>query len=121
SAVWGVAAFVAPVLGAAIVEYLSWPVEFWIDIPLGIATLVTLALVFDEKMIRREHRVDYLAACLLMIGAGALLMAIVQAQNLPHTGMVALLIGGALALAVLFFHERRAPEPIVPFALWRVR
>jgi len=121
SAVWGVAAFVAPVLGAAIVEYLSWPVVFWIDIPLGIATLVTLALVFDEKMIRREHRVDYLGACLLMIGAGALLMAIVQAQELPQPMFMALLAVGLLALGFLFLHERRAPEPIVPFELWRVR
>lgn len=121
SAVWGVAAFAAPVMGAAIVKYLSWPVVFWINVPLGIATLVTLALVFDEKMIRREHRVDYLGAGLLMIGAGALLMVIVQAQELPQHVFMALLAVGLISVGVLFLHERRAPEPIVPFALWRVR
>jgi EmrB/QacA subfamily drug resistance transporter len=121
SAVWGVAAFVGPVLGAGMVKYVTWSAVFWINIPLGIATLVTLALVFDEKMIRREHRIDYLGAGLLMIGAGALLLALVQAQDLPRSTFLALLVGGAVVLAVLFFHERRTPEPIVPFALWRVR
>jgi EmrB/QacA subfamily drug resistance transporter len=121
SAVWGIAAFVGPVLGAAIVDYVTWSAVFWINIPFGIVTLVTLGLVFDEKLIRRDHRIDYLGSGLLMIGAGALLLAIVQAQDLPRWLFLALLAGGALTLIVLFLHERRAAEPIVPFALWRVR
>jgi EmrB/QacA subfamily drug resistance transporter len=121
SAVWGVAAFVGPVLGAALVEYVHWSVVFWINVPLGIATLVTLALVFDEKLIRRDHQIDYLGSGLLMIGVGAVLMAIVQAQDLSQSIFLGLLIGGTLVLAALFFHERRAAEPIVPFALWRLR
>jgi MFS family permease len=121
SAVWGIAAFVGPVLGAAIVDYVAWSAVFWINIPFGIVTLVTLALVFDEKLIRRDHRIDYLGSGLLMIGAGALLLAIVQAQDLPQWLFLALLGGGTLTSIVLFLHERVAPEPIVPFALWRVR
>jgi EmrB/QacA subfamily drug resistance transporter len=121
SAVWGVAAFVGPVLGAIMVKYVTWSAVFWINIPVGIATLVTLALVFDEKMVRRDHQIDYLGAGLLMIGVGAVLVAVVQAQGLPQPIFLTLLIGGVAALAVLFFHERRAPEPIVPIAMWRVR
>jgi EmrB/QacA subfamily drug resistance transporter len=121
SAVWGVAAFAGPVLGAAIVEYVHWSVVFWINVPLGIGTLVTLALVFNEKVVRRDHEIDYLGSGLMMVGVGALLLAIVQAQGLPQSIFFGLLIGGTLVLTALFFHERRAAEPIVPFALWRLR
>jgi len=121
AAVWGLAAFVGPVLGAGIVAYVNWAAVFWINVPLGIATLVTLALVFDEKLIRREHKIDYLGSGLLMIGAGALLMAVVQAQDLSRTMIVALITVGVVTLAALLVHERRTAEPIVPFALWRVR
>ncbi len=35
--------------------------------------------------------------------------------------LIALVAAGMVLLAALYFHERRAPEPIVPFSLWRIR
>ncbi|HEY4773377.1 MAG TPA: MDR family MFS transporter [Xanthobacteraceae bacterium] len=121
SGVWGLAAIIGPVLGAFIVEHMPWALVFWINIPVGILTLAMLALFFDESPVRREHRVDYLGSILLMLGVGAVLMAIVQADDLPGWLIGALAAGGTAALALLVVHERRAREPIVPFALWRAR
>ena len=121
SGMWGIAAFIGPALGAFFVQYFTWSAVFWINLPIAITALITLTLVFDERLVRREHQVDYLGAGLLMVGAGALLVAVVQAQDLPRAIFVGLLIASALTLAVLFFHERRTAEPIVPFTLWRFR
>jgi hypothetical protein len=84
-------------------------------------TITVFVLAFDEKMHRREHKIDYLGSVLLMLGAGALLLAAVQSQDLPRNVLVGLVVSGLLLLAGLYFHERRAPEPIVPFTLWRIR
>jgi hypothetical protein len=67
----------------------------------------------------RAHRVDYLGSLLLVVGVGALLLALVQFAALTGT-MIAILLGtGAVALAFLAYWEQRAPEPIVPIELWR--
>jgi len=119
--VWGVAAVIGPVIGAFIVQYLRWEIVFWINVPIGLAAIAMLAWALRESVARREHSIDYLGSALLMYGAGALLMAAVQAQDLPRWLLLALIVSGAAALAWLFVHERTAPEPIVPFHLWRVR
>lgn len=121
SAVWGIAAFVGPVAGGLIVQYVSWSAVFWLNIPLGIITLTMLALAFDEKLVRRQHKIDYLGSALLMIGASSILLAVIQAQDLPRAVSTSLLVGGACVLGLLVLNERRAAEPIVPFSLYRVR
>jgi EmrB/QacA subfamily drug resistance transporter len=121
SSVWGLAAIFGPVLGAVIVAYVSWSYVFWINLPVGAVALTVLALAFDERLERRDHQVDYLGSVLLTLGAGALLTAAVQSQDLSSTTLTALVIGGAVALIALLFNERRAPEPIVPYSLWRIR
>ena len=56
-----------------------------------------------------------------MLGVGAIMMVVVQAESLDRPVIAALLIGGTLALALLVVNERRSREPIVPFALLRNR
>lgn len=121
SGVWGLAAIAGPALGAFIVQHLHWAFVFWINLPIGITAIAILALCLDETVPRREHRIDLLGAALLMFGAGAILIAIVQANTLDAAVSVLLLLAGLILLVLLFFQERRAAEPIVPFQLWRSR
>src|SRR5262245_54947518 len=83
SSVWGLAAIAGPIAGALIVEHFSWAFVFWINVPIGIVTIAMLATLFDEQVVRRDHKVDYIGSALLMLGAGAILLALVQASDLP--------------------------------------
>src|SRR5665213_977686 len=67
SSVWGVAAIIGPVLGAFIVEHLSWPLIFWINLPVGALAVGMLAVFLKEPRHPRRHRIDYLGAVLLMV------------------------------------------------------
>ena len=118
SAVWGVAAIAGPTLGAFIVQHLHWAYVFWINIPIGIAAIAILTLCLDETVPKRPHRIDVLGSVLLMLGIGAILMAVVQARSLDAATLAALIAGGAAALALLVVNERRAAEPVVPFRMW---
>ncbi|MGH7089372.1 MAG: MFS transporter, partial [Stellaceae bacterium] len=120
SSIWGISAVLGPALGALIVE-IHWPLIFWINIPIGIVAIALLALAFDERMERRRQRIDYGGAVLLMLGLGAVMMAAVQATTLGARALGTLAGFGALMLLLLAFQERRVPEPIVPFKLWRHR
>ena len=118
SGVWGIASICGPLLGAFIVQYLSWPLVFWINLPIGLAAVALFSLYFDERLETRRHEVDYPGAALLVLGIGASMIALVQWRNLTGETIVFLLVTGAIGLAALTAHERRAKEPIVPFRLW---
>jgi EmrB/QacA subfamily drug resistance transporter len=121
SSLWGVSAVIGPVLGAFLVRQVGWPTVFWINLPVGVASVLALALALREQRLPRPHSVDYLGSLLLMTASSALILALVQAESLGATTVVALLALAALALALLLRHERRHPEPMMPLDLWRLR
>src|SRR5690242_7190349 len=121
SSVFGVSAIAGPLLGAFIVEHLHWSLVFWVNLPIGAASIAMFALYLREPSGRRAHRIDWLGAALLTVGVGAAMLALVQARGLGASGIAAVAGLAVAALALLAVHERRVPEPIVPFRLWRSR
>ncbi len=117
SSVWGLAAVIGPVLGAFIVEHLHWAFVFWINLPIGVGAIAILAIFLHERLNPRQHHIDYLGSALLMLGVGAIMMVVVQAESLDRPVIATLLIGGTVALIWLVVNERRSREPIVPFRL----
>ena len=121
STVWSSSAVGGPLLGAFIVEHLHWSLIFWINVPVGLATIAVLAACLKEHRGARRRQVDYPGAALLMLATGALMLLIVQGDGLGAAGSAGCGAVGALAFAGLVLHERRVREPIVPFKLWRER
>ncbi|HEY6336660.1 MAG TPA: MDR family MFS transporter [Alphaproteobacteria bacterium] len=121
SSVWGVAAVIGPALGAFFVDHIGWPYVFWVNLPIGVVTIALLAAFLHEDVKHHSHQVDYIGACLLMLGTTALMLALIQGTSLPLTGVLALLVGSALSLGFFFHVERRAREPMIPLELWRHR
>jgi MFS family permease len=93
-------------------------VVFWINLPIGAAAITMLALFLDERIEKQRRPIDFPGSLLLMVGAGALMVALVQARGLSSSVLGALVVGGLLALVALIAHERRTIEPMVPLALW---
>src|SRR5712692_6243413 len=113
SAVWAFAAIVGPALSAFLVEHVHWSVVFWVNLPIGIVSILMFALFLNERVERREHRIDYLGGVLLVVGVGALMLALVEAMTLDRSTIAALVALGIAALAWLLFHERRTAEPLL--------
>ncbi len=121
SSVFGVSAIIGPALGAFLVEHVNWAVVFWVNLPIGAASIAMFAVYLPERIERRQHRIDYLGAVLLILGIGAPMLALVQARSLDPSSIASLVGLGLAMLLALFVHEARAPEPMVPFRLWRNR
>ena len=120
SAVFGTSAIVGPLIGGFIVERFSWPLVFWINIPISIAAMVMLGVFLKERIAPQRRDVDYPGAVLLMTGIGALMIVLVQARNLDAGAFIALVVLGIGALVALAWQETRTREPIVPYRLWRL-
>ena len=121
SSVFGVSAVVGPSLSAFLVAHLSWRAVFWVNVPIGIAAIAMIAVFLRETVHRRPQRIDWAGSLLLLLGFTALMLALVQGGSLGTPTLAALISGGTLALALLFVHERRAPQPMLPLELWHIR
>lgn len=52
ASVWGVAAIIGPLAGGFIVQVISWPWIFWINVPIGLITIAGVLLFLHENV---EH------------------------------------------------------------------
>jgi MFS family permease len=121
SSVWGVSAVIGPGLGALIVEHARWPLVFWINLPLGIVALAMLARFYRDRPRTEPVAIDFAGAFLLMVAIGAVMVALVESATWGAPALLALLALAAAAAVGFVVQERRAPDPIVPFDLWRDR
>ncbi|MFL6561082.1 MAG: MFS transporter, partial [Bacillus sp. (in: firmicutes)] len=78
ASVWGVSAISGPAVGGLLVQYVSWHYVFWINIPLGILSLVGLWLFLHENVQRKKHEIDYLGAILLTMTISSLMFILVE-------------------------------------------
>ena len=121
-AVFASASIIGPAVGGFIVDNTTWRWIFLVNLPIGAVALVVIALTMPKRKVRAEHEIDWLGAGLLAAGTASLLLGLVWAgRDYAWTSGHVL---GALAvavavLAVFGLAERRAREPILPFALLR--
>lgn len=121
SSVFGIAAVIGPTLGAFLVEHASWSVIFWVNLPIGALAMAMLGAFLREQPHHKPPPIDYLASLLLTVGAGALMLAMIQAAQLPVWLLAACVAVGIAALWALVRHERHAPAPMLPIRFWTNR
>ena len=118
SSVWGLSSIVGPLVGGLVVHGVGWPWIFWINVPLGVASVILLSLHLHEGLERERPQVDYAGAVLLLAAVGSLMLALTQASTWGVGIVVPLLAASALALFLFVRQERRAPDPLMHVDLW---
>jgi EmrB/QacA subfamily drug resistance transporter len=121
ASVWGFSAVIGPLLGAFIVEHVSWSVIFWLNLPIGAVAIGMIAAFLHERLAPRQHSIDYAGAILLALGSGALMLALTQAHELGAATLWMLLAVAAAGIGAAIRQERIAPEPMLRLDLWRHR
>jgi EmrB/QacA subfamily drug resistance transporter len=123
-AVIGVSTVAGPTLGGWIVTNWDWRWIFFLNIPVGIITLVGTFLVIPDVRPGRRHRLDLIGVALSSAALFALVFGLIEGQRYDWgtiaggvTIPMVLAAGAALALAFLLW-ERRQGEPLVPLALF---
>lgn len=120
-AVWGTAAVAGPLLGGLLTDHASWRWIFYVNLPLGAVALAVVTTQMHVPSGRRSHRIDYAGAVTLTTAITALLLVAVWGGVTYAWGsapIVGLGVAGVALLALFLAIERRAPEPIVPLALF---
>ena len=127
---WGLGIVVAPILGPVLGGWLtdsySWRWVFYINIPVGIASIVmTKLFIFDPPYIRQPQRsVDYWGIGMLVVGIGALQILLDKGQQedwFASTLIRSLAAISVVTLVALIIHELRTREPIVDLHVFKTR
>ncbi|MEH7353628.1 MDR family MFS transporter [Neobacillus drentensis] len=112
STIWAISSIVGPVLGSFFVEALTWRWIFFINIPIGIATVLCL-IPYQEKLEFKKTYIDYKGFFLFGISITLLLLG-TNVEN-PFWYLVIGLIG----LIVFVFVERKEDHPFLPVSLFK--
>lgn len=115
SAVWGIAGLVGPITGGLIVKYLTWHWVFFINVPVGLATMGLLMGVFHEQVQRKPQKLDFAGAALLSAGVVALLIGVQELGRNPWA-----LVAAAVLLVAFVAVELKVAEPVIPLSMFRI-
>ncbi|MBS2771116.1 MDR family MFS transporter [Anoxybacillus rupiensis] len=113
TAMWGISAVLAPLLGSLFVEYLSWRWIFYVNIPVSLLSLLTL-IPYKEVYEPKKAAVDYIGAVLFALAISSLLLVTVV-----NSGQFLYAAGGVLLLIVFYWYEKKQTSPLVPLTLVR--
>src|SRR5690606_18741990 len=116
-AVFAVGTVAGPLVGGALVDtsWLGWRWCFFIGVPFALLAIVLLQRTLRLPTIRREAKIDFLGAFLIVAGVSALLIWVSLAGNdfdWVSWQTAALTGAGVVLLGAAVFVESRAPEPV---------
>ncbi|MDE1995159.1 MAG: MFS transporter [Rhizobiaceae bacterium] len=116
-----IAIVLGPVLGGWIVDQLSWPWIFLINVPLGLVAFVLIAMRLHLPVRHSDHRIDFFGGVLAIVfTSAALYLAVSGGQAYPWNSwqVMALAALSIVALITYILVERRAIEPLTPLELF---
>ncbi|GIQ68874.1 MFS transporter [Xylanibacillus composti] len=119
--VFGIASVFGPIIGAVLTEYLHWRWIFYMNLPLGLLSVLLLIRFYTEKRGQHSPSLDW-QGLLLLFGALAALLLVFEWAGSSFGWHSPATAGILLAFLVLFasfiWVERRATEPFIPLHLF---
>jgi EmrB/QacA subfamily drug resistance transporter len=110
-----------PILGGAFTTYLSWRLVFFVNMPIGAATLAFGAVALAGHIPHRPGRLDVAGLALSGLGLGSLMYGICEgpARGWLAAPVLAALCAGLVLLAAMVAVELRVSNPLVDLRLFR--
>ncbi|WP_342361276.1 DHA2 family efflux MFS transporter permease subunit [Terrarubrum flagellatum] len=126
-ALWGMGVMVGPILGPTLggllTESYNWRYVFYINLPVGILTMVGLSAALSESKLSRAP-LDWTGFLTLSIFIGSLQMMLDRGEQLDWFSSLEIIVEGAIAaLAFYLFivHTFTSREPYIDPAMFRDR
>src|ERR1700721_2089495 len=127
---WGLGIVVAPMLGPVLGGWLtdshSWRWVFYINVPIGIASIVMTSLfIFDPSYIRRaSQKLDYWGIGLLAVGIATLQIVVDKGQEkdwFSTDWITAVAIVAVVTLIAFLLYELHIKDPVVNLRVFKDR
>jgi len=117
SFIWGLASVLGPTFGGFVVTYFSWRWIFFVNVPLGMVSLLGIALYLVEvRDKKKDAAIDYWGALTLstaILGLLTVFLLAGRSYNWISPPIIGLSMVTIAAGVAFFYVEKRAPEPIL--------
>lgn len=127
-AIWGVGVMLGPImgptLGAWLTDNYNWRWVFFINLPIGVLTVLGLVAFMHETPRREGRRFDWFGFIALAVGIGALQVMLdrgEQAGWFESREIVAEGIISAIGFYFFFAHAATTPNPFIRFEMFKDR
>ena len=123
-AVFGLSSVLGPLLGGFVTDTFGWPWIFYLNVPLGLISLVVCwRLLPPIKHPESGRNIDYVGAGLFTAALVPILLGLSNKRDLAWTDpwVGGLILVGLVIAAVFVWWESRAIDPIIRLQLFRNR
>jgi EmrB/QacA subfamily drug resistance transporter len=123
-AVFGLSSVIGPLLGGFVTDNFGWPWIFFLNVPLGLVSLVVCwRLLPPIKHPESGRNIDYVGAGLFAAALVPILLGLSNKRTLEWTDpwVAGLIVLGLVIAAVFVWWEFRAADPIIQPRLFRDR
>lgn len=128
-AVAGLATIAGPAFGGWLVTSFTWRCVFYVNLPIGLATLGLAAAFLPDLRFGRRHRLDWRGMSLVSLGLFLISFGLIEGPSHRWSTVwgpvtVPAILGAGLAVLLLFGwwqHANRDREPLVPAGIYANR
>jgi EmrB/QacA subfamily drug resistance transporter len=125
----GLAVLAGPTLGGLLVTDLGWRWIFYVNIPVGMATIALAFLLVPDLRPGRPHRLDLGGVLLATLGLLGVVYGLIEGERYAWGSVFgpvtipAIIAAGVLILTAFVVQQRlrQRGEPLLPFAVFRDR
>ncbi|KRN89322.1 MFS transporter [Ligilactobacillus ceti] len=119
AASWSAATIMGPLVGGWIVDALNWHWVFYINVPLGLITIIIIQKYYAVNKNTRKVHFDFKGSVYMIIGLSALLLGIQLIGMASNYWVAGLMIVGGYFLWRLTQVEKTAQDPIIPGRIFK--
>jgi EmrB/QacA subfamily drug resistance transporter len=113
---------VGPPVGGFITTYASWHWIFIINVPIGIIGIILVTRYIEDIRADTRERFDFVGMALAGLGIAGVAfgLSVAGMDLLPLPLVAALILVGAMFIALYVMHARRTPAPVLDLSLFAI-